>query len=39
MFQAQGDGDIIYHENQTVDLTLAWMAEIRAKVKAEKEKA
>ena len=39
MFQAQGDGDIIYHENQTVDLTLAWMDEIRAKVKAEKETA
>ena len=39
MFQAQGDGDIIYHENQTVDLTIAWMDEVRAKVKAEKETA
>ena len=39
MFQSQGDGDIIYHENQTVDLTLAWMDEVRAKVKAEKEAA
>ena len=36
MFQVQGDGDIVYKENQTVDLTLAWMEEVRAKVKAEK---
>ena len=29
MFQVQGDGDIVYHENQTVELTLAWMEEVR----------
>jgi NADH-quinone oxidoreductase subunit E len=39
MFQVQGDGDIIYHEDQTVELTLAWMEEVRTKVKAEKEAA
>ena len=39
MFQVQGDGDIIYHENQTVELTLAWMEEVRARVKAQKEAA
>lgn len=39
MFQVQGDGDIIYHENQTVDLTLAWMDEVRAKINAGKEAA
>jgi NADH-quinone oxidoreductase subunit E len=39
MFQVQGDGDIIYHEDQTVELTLAWMEEVRARVKAEKEAA
>jgi NADH-quinone oxidoreductase subunit E len=31
MFQAQGDGEIVYHENQTVDLTMAWIDEIRAR--------
>jgi NADH-quinone oxidoreductase subunit E len=36
MFQVQGDGVISYHENQTLDLTLAWMDEVRAKVQAEK---
>jgi NADH-quinone oxidoreductase subunit E len=36
MFQVQGDGEIVYHENQTVDLTLAWMDEVRAAVLAEK---
>ena len=39
MFQVQGDGDIIYHENQTVELTLAWMEEVRVRVKAQKEAA
>ena len=39
MFQVQGDGDIVYHENQTVDLTLAWMDEVRARIKAGKEAA
>lgn len=37
MFQVQGDGDIVYHENQTVDLTLAWIEDVRARVGAEKE--
>jgi len=36
MFQAQGDGEISYHENQTVDLTLAWMDEMRARAQADK---
>jgi NADH-quinone oxidoreductase subunit E len=39
MFQVQGDGDIAYHEDQTVELALAWMDEIRARVQAEKEAA
>lgn len=39
MFQVQGDGDIIYHESQTVELTLAWMDEVRARVQAGKEAA
>ena len=37
MFQVQGDGDIAYHEDQTVELTLAWMDEVRARVAQEKE--
>lgn len=37
MFQVQGDGDIAYHEDQTVELTLAWMDEVRARVAHEKE--
>ncbi len=36
MFQVQGDGAISYHENQTVELTLAWMDEVRAKLQVEK---
>jgi NADH-quinone oxidoreductase subunit E len=39
MFQAQGDGEIVYHENQTVDLALVWMEEVRARVRAEREAA
>ena len=39
MFQVQGDGDIVYHEDQTVELALAWMEEVRARVRAEKETA
>jgi NADH-quinone oxidoreductase subunit E len=34
MFQVQGDGEIVYHENQTVDLTMAWIEEVRARVAA-----
>jgi NADH-quinone oxidoreductase subunit E len=37
VFQVQGDGEIEYHENQTVELTLAWMEQVREKVRAEKE--
>ena len=39
MFQVQGDGDIDYHENQNVELALAWIEEVRARVRAEKEAA
>lgn len=39
MFQVQGDGDIVYHENQSVDLALAWVEEVRERVKREKEAA
>lgn len=39
MFQVQGDDDIAFHENQTVEIALAWMDEVRARVKAEKEAA
>ena len=37
VFQVQGDGEIEYHENMTVELTLAWMEQVREKVRAEKE--
>jgi NADH-quinone oxidoreductase subunit E len=37
MFQVQGDGEIAYHENQNVELALAWMDEVRARAQAEKE--
>jgi NADH:ubiquinone oxidoreductase subunit E len=33
MFQVQGDGDIIYHENQTLETAKAWIEEVRRKVK------
>jgi NADH-quinone oxidoreductase subunit E len=39
MFQVQGDGDIIYHEDQTVELALAWIEEVRSRLRAEKEAA
>ena len=29
MFQVQGDGDIDYHENQTLETTIAWIEEVR----------
>lgn len=31
MFQVQGDGEIRYHESQTLELTRAWIEEVRAK--------
>lgn len=31
MFQVQGDGDIAYHENQTLEIAKAWIEEVRAK--------
>lgn len=37
MFQVQGDGDIAYHEDQTVDLAMAWIEEVRARIASEKE--
>jgi NADH-quinone oxidoreductase subunit E len=39
MFQVQGDGEIVYHEDQTVELALAWIEEERARLRAEKEAA
>lgn len=32
MFQVQGDGDIAYHELQTIDTARAWIEEVRRKV-------
>ena len=32
MFQVQGDGDIVYHEDQTMELTRAWIEEVRRTV-------
>jgi len=37
MFQVQGDGDIVYHEDQTVEVALAWIEDVRSRVRAEKE--
>jgi NADH-quinone oxidoreductase subunit E len=37
MFQVQGDGEIVYHEEQTVEVALAWMDEVRAGARAEQE--
>lgn len=33
MFQVQGDGDIVYHENQTLETAKSWIEEVRRKVK------
>lgn len=35
MFQVQGDGDIIYVEDQTLQKTIAWIEEVRERVKKE----
>jgi NADH-quinone oxidoreductase subunit E len=35
MFQVQGDGDIAYHENQTVESALQVMADLRTKAAGE----
>lgn len=35
MFQVQGDGDIVYHENQTAETALQVIEALRAKVSAE----
>jgi NADH-quinone oxidoreductase subunit E len=35
MFQVQGDDDIAYHENQTMELTRAWIEEVRRGVAQE----
>ena len=34
MFQLQGDGEITYHENQTVDLALALVETLRSRQQA-----
>ena len=36
MFQVQGDGDIIYVEDQTIEKTIEWIESVRSRVKAEK---
>jgi NADH-quinone oxidoreductase subunit E len=38
MFQVQGDGDIDYHENQTLDTAKAWIEEIRRTVQQQEAK-
>jgi NADH-quinone oxidoreductase subunit E len=35
VFQVQGDGEIVYHENQTVELAMAWIEEVRNRVAAK----
>jgi len=35
VFQIQGDGEIVYHENQTVELAMAWIEEVRNRVAAK----
>lgn len=35
VFQVQGDGDIVYHENQTAETALQVIEALRAKVSAE----
>lgn len=39
MFQVQGDGELSYHENQTVQSAMALIAELRAQAAAAKEGA
>ena len=36
MFQVQGDGDIIYVEDQTIEKTVEWIESVRARVNQEK---
>ena len=35
MFQVQGDGDIAYHEQQTIETARAWIEEVRARSAAD----
>jgi hypothetical protein len=35
MFQVQGDGDIVYHENQTVESAAKLVAELRTRAAGE----
>lgn len=35
MFQVQGDGDIVYHENQTLETAKAWIEDVRQHVQEE----
>jgi NADH-quinone oxidoreductase subunit E len=37
MFQVQGDGEITYHENQTVETALALISELRDRVQKKEE--
>ena len=39
MFQVQGDGEISYRENQTLETAKAWVEEVRARVSQEKQSA
>jgi len=38
VFQIQGDGEIVYHENQTVELAMAWIEEVRNQVAAKEDR-
>ena len=38
VFQVQGDGEIVYHENQTVELAMAWIEEVRNQVAAKEDR-
>lgn len=38
MFQVHGDGDLVYHENQTVETAMAVVDALRQKAAVEKEK-
>ncbi|GAP07390.1 MAG TPA: NAD(P)H-dependent oxidoreductase subunit E [Anaerolinea thermolimosa] len=39
VFQVQGDGEIVYHENQSVELAMAWIEEVRARVAAKEDRS
>ena len=37
MFQVQGDGEIVYHENQTLETAMAWIEEVRGRKLAQRQ--